>query len=280
MEPFTFAVLGGDRRLLYAAERFAMSGYRVFGYGLSGKARGVVPCKTLKEALFPAHAVLLPIPMSRDGVMLFAPSLSKPPKISEIFEKTPRSAKLFGGMTAAFPEPRLSDYGARSDFASLNAIPTAEGALLLAVEHLPCMINGSAVGVVGFGKVGKAVASLFRSVGASVTVFARREEVCTVASHLGYTAAPLAELSEHARDFRCLVNTVPAPVIGDAVLSRMSRDTLILELASAPYGVDFEIAEAQGIKAILASGLPGKYAPETAGNAIFRTVSAMMKNEI
>ncbi len=280
MDSFIVAVLGGDRRLVYAAERFAESGSRVFGYGLSGKARGVIPCETQEEALAHAAAVLLPIPMSRDGRMLFAPALAKPPRMTELFEKAPSSALFFGGMTAAFSEPRLSDYGARADFATLNAIPTAEGALLLALEHLPCMINGSTVGVVGFGKIGKAVASLFRAVGASVTVFARRDEVCTVASHLGYSSASIAELAEHVRDFRCLINTVPAPVIGDEVLSRMRKDTLILELASAPYGVDFTIAQAEGLQVILASGLPGKYAPETAGEAIFHTVSAMMKNQI
>lgn len=273
---YTFSILGGDRRMIYAARLLAMAGFRVLGFGLSEKPNEKVTiCDNADDALR-ADFILLPIPMSRDGKTLSAPALKKPLFISEILEKAPSHATIFGGKTNAFSDPRLMDYGSRSDFGALNATPTAEGALLLAMQHLSCMVSGTHVGIVGFGKIGKATAALFHAAGAEVKVFARRGEVCAVASLLGYHAAPLAELPEHAEAFRCLINTVPAPVVGDAVLSRMQKDTLLLELASEPYGVDFDLAEKYGINAILASGLPGKYSPETAGIAISKTVLSML----
>ncbi len=276
IQNYTFSILGGDRRMVYAAEMLAMTGFSMIGYGLSEKpTKNIRIAQTAEEALH-ADFLLLPIPMSHDGKTLFAPALQKPLEIAEILEKAPSHAILFGGKTKAFTDSRLLDYGARSDFATLNAQPTAEGALLLAIQHLPCTVNGAHVGIVGFGKVGKATAALFHAAGAHVTVFARRKEVCAVASLLGYCAASLCELPEYISDFRCLINTAPAPVIGDSSLSRMRRDALLLELASPPYGIDFTIAEKQGLHTILASGLPGKYAPEAAGHAICKTILAML----
>ena len=279
IQHYTFAVLGGDKRMVYAAEMLAMTGFSVLGYGLSEKpTKNVRVVSNIDEALR-ADFFLLPIPMSRDEKTLFAPALVKPLEISEILEKAPSHAVIFGGNIKGSSDPRLTDYGKRSDFATQNAQPTAEGALLLAIRHLPCTVNGARIGIVGFGKIGKATAALFHTVGAKVTVFARREEVCSVASLLGYCSAPLAELPEYVSDFRCLINTAPAPVIGDAALSRMRRDALLLELASPPYGIDLAIAEKQGLHTILASGLPGKYAPETAGHIICKTVLTMLSEK-
>lgn len=273
---YTFSVLGGDRRMIYAAEMLAMAGFRVLGFGLSEKPKGgITVCEAADDA-FRADFFLLPIPMSRDHKTLFAPALKSPVLISEILEKAPSHATIFGGKTEAFSDPRILDYGAHSDFPGLNAVPTAEGALLLALQHLSCTVNGTQVGITGFGKIGKATAALFQAAGADVTIFARRAEVCAVASTLGYKAEPLDALTEHVSNLRCIINTIPAPIIGEKILLNIKDDALILELASAPYGVDFDFAKKKGLNVILASGLPGKYAPETAGIAIAKTIFTML----
>ena len=273
---YTFSVLGGDKRMIYAAEMLAMAGFRVIGFGLSEKpGEKITVCEAADDALH-ADFFLLPIPMSLDGKTLFAPALKEPLLISELLEKVPSHATVFGGKADAFSDPRIIDYGTRSDFATQNASPTAEGALLLAIKHLTCTVSDAPVGITGFGKIGKATAALFQAAGADVTVFARRAEVCAVASMLGYKTEPLETLTEHVSNFRCLINTVPAPIIGEKILSKMRQDALILELASAPYGIDFDFANGKGMNVILAGGLPGKYAPETAGITIAKTVFAML----
>jgi dipicolinate synthase subunit A len=262
--------------MIYAAEMLAMAGFRVFTFGLSENPKEkVTACETADDALH-ADFFLLPIPMSLDGKTLFAPACKEPIFISELLEKAPSHATFFGGKTDAFSDPRIADYGASADFAARNALPTAEGALLLAIKHLSCTVDGAQVGITGFGKIGKATAALFQAAGADVTIFARRAEVCSVASVLGYKAEPLDALTEHSGTFRCLINTVPAPIIGEETLSGMRRDALLLELASAPYGIDLDLANKKGLNTILASGLPGKYSPETAGIAIAKTVFTML----
>ena len=47
---------------------------------------------------------------------------------------------------------------------------------------------------------------------------------------------------------------------------------MIVDLASKPGGVDFEAARKMGIKVIWALSLPGKVAPDTAGDIIGKTI--------
>ena len=56
------------------------------------------------------------------------------------------------------------------------------------------------------------------------------------------------------------------------VLDKTENNVIIIDLASAPGGVDFEYAKQKNRKVIFALSLPGKVAPETAGNIIANTV--------
>lgn len=52
----------------------------------------------------------------------------------------------------------------------------------------------------------------------------------------------------------------------------MDKKAMIIDLASEPCGTDFEAAKALGLTAVKAPGLPGKFAPKTAGEIIKDTV--------
>ena len=68
-----------------------------------------------------------------------------------------------------------------------------------------------------------------------------------------------------------IFNTVPAQILDADALAHCASDAIVIELASAPYGVDFDAAKRLNIPVIPAPGLPGKTAPRTAG-AIIRSV--------
>lgn len=79
-------------------------------------------------------------------------------------------------------------------------------------------------------------------------------------------------LDEEIGKFRVIFNTVPAPVLTRERLVLMDKNTLIIDLASEPCGTDFSAAEELGITAKKALGLPGKFAPKTAGEILKETV--------
>lgn len=157
------------------------------------------------------------------------------------------------------------------DVAIYNAIPTAEGALQLAMEHTKRTIHDTKVLVFGYGRVGQTVCRLFAAVGANVTV------ISNDASELAWAAvyrlqtrrlndAPLLS------DFPIIINTIPAPIISNQMLKQMRDDVLVIDLASMPGGIEKNASYTDKRQIIHALALPTKVAPVTASEIIFHAI--------
>ncbi|WP_410510876.1 dipicolinate synthase subunit DpsA [Paenibacillus sp. BR2-3] len=165
----------------------------------------------------------------------------------------------------------------RDDVAIYNSIPTAEGALVIAIQNTKFTIHGSKSMVLGMGRTGFTMARTLQGLGASVKVGVRKQEHFARAEQMGWKPFLTENLLQHVPDADLIFNTIPGMIITAEVLSRIPKHSLIIDLASAPGGCDFRYAEKRGIKAILAPGLPGIVAPETAGiimaNALVQLIS-------
>ena len=276
---YQIAVLGGDRRHAFAAARLSEKGFYVKGYGLHGEPEAeALSEKTLARAVSGADVLLLPLPLTKDGHTLFAPAAEEPILLSDVMAQAPRTALFLAGrIPSHFVWEKAVDYATRDDFARGNAVPTAEGALLLALGNGRRMLYGASVGVVGFGRIGRETARVFHGMGADVLVFARRKEVREEAVSLGYRAADTASFAEYAGGVSLLINTVPYPLFGKDALASVPKGALLMELASAPYGFDRAEAEALGLTVIQGGGLPGLYFPQSAGVILAETAVKILE---
>ncbi|MGE5403658.1 MAG: dipicolinic acid synthetase subunit A, partial [Candidatus Saccharibacteria bacterium] len=100
------------------------------------------------------------------------------------------------------------------------------------------------------------------------------------AYEIGCRRVRLEDMGDNLAGLDVIFNTAPTMVLNDQVLSRMSPDTLIIDLASQPGGTDFENANRYGIKAILAPGLPGKVAPKMAGRILAEVIPRLILEEL
>ncbi len=281
----TIAVLGGDQRQVACAAYFSSVGYEVKSYGIPVCEReGVEACRQWRDALTDAVAVVLPLPALPDGVHLslpLSPDLYAP-TLTEILAAAPKGAVIFGGRVPpaakALAEScgrELCDYFESEALQQKNAVPTAEGAVGILMRELPRTVRGLSVAVTGFGRVGRALASLLAAMGAKVTVVARREAALEEAAALGCRTLQItgkASLSLLRVGFDAIFNTVPYWLFDREVLEGFSTNTLIVDLASAPGGVEAEAAVASGVRVLWALALPGKYAPVSAGEYVGETV--------
>jgi dipicolinate synthase subunit A len=108
--------------------------------------------------------------------------------------------------------------------------------------------------------------------GARVAVSARNHGDAAWIGALGYEALDTGALEGHLSEFDAVINTVPAPVMGEKRLGELKRGTLCMDLASKPGGLDFTAAGRLGIRAVWALSLPGEVAPVSAGRIIRDTI--------
>ena len=274
-------VVGGDPRQAALARLLADDGHTVHTFAME-RGEGV-RCQPSLEGIALADCVILPLPAVGEGGRLNAPMCGDPPRLETVLDVLVPGQLLCAGMVSAqlrtMAEERgllLRDYFAREELAILNAVPTAEGAIQIAMEELPITLHEARVLVVGFGRVGRALAQRLAALGAKVTVAARRYESLAWAQASGYGAEQTGQLAGWLCGYDLVVNTVPALVLGEAELADLKPDCLVLDLASKPGGVDLEAAGRLGRTVIWALSLPGKVAPVTAGSAIKNTIYHML----
>ena len=61
------------------------------------------------------------------------------------------------------------------------------------------------------------------------------------------------------------------------MLFRSSEDVVIIDIASAPGGIDYEYALNHGINAKLCLGLPGKVAPRASADILVTEIEALIE---
>ncbi|MCD8086424.1 MAG: dipicolinate synthase subunit DpsA [Clostridiales bacterium] len=280
-----FWVLGGDLRQVKLARQLAEDGHWVqtCAMELRGTEEELTGSDTLRGIEW-ANCVILPLPAAREDGMLNAPLSDRRLPITDIVAAMQPGQLLCAGklpdrFVQAAKEKGLlvRDYFAREELAIANGVPTAEGAIQIAMEELPTTLFGCRVLVIGYGRLGKLLAQRLKGLGAKVTVSARNYADLAWIEASGYAPEHTEQLDGWLGGYSLVINTVPALVLDGARLSDLDRNCLIIDLASQPGGVDYEAAARLGIKAIHALSLPGKVAPETSGRIIRDTVYHIMQ---
>ena len=252
-----FAVVGTDARQAAAGRALERAGYAVGG----------------AEQVALADYILLPLPLDAARTPLAELLRAARPGTLALGGRVSEEAKAIAREAGV----ELADYFARPELTVYNAIPTAEGCIGILLKERTRTLWGTNLLVLGFGPVGQALAVRLKALGAEVTVCARRPEQRALAESLGLRGAELCRLGALAPAFGTVVNTIPARVLTAPVLAALRPGSLIVDLASKPGGTDFEAARQLGHRAIHALSLPAACAPETAGEAVARTVITILR---
>jgi len=282
------AVIGGDMRQVSVAECFLSDGYDVSVYGFDKKVlpHQIPSSESLTNALDGCKTVVLGITPCDEKMKISTPffkeALSADCLAAHLSpECTIIGGKLSSGFIELCKKQGISciDYACREDFAVLNAVPSAEGAIAIAMQELPVTLHETKCLVTGFGRIGKILARILYSLGADVTCTARKSHDLAWINALGYKAVHTDNLISCVHNVPVIFNTVPNHIFSRDILRNITPGTLIIDLASKPGGVDMESATALGIKVIWALSLPGKTSPVTAGKIIKDTIVNIL-NEI
>lgn len=276
---YRFSIIGGDMRNVKLSELLSEDGHEVHTFALDNTGKISQRCSDLREAFALSDIAVGPMPFtSGDGTYLNAPFHPEKIKIAKIADVIRESG--FGGLLIGGRVPlALSGVGAvsadllqRDDLAVLNSVPTAEGALQIAMEELPYTVRGLRTVVCGMGRVGSTLARLMQRVGADVTVAARSSRDFAICEAEGLKSCTYSHLRRILPEALLVYNTVPALIFGRELLDCMNQEALLIDLASMPGGTDFEYAAKRRIRTIHALSLPGKVAPAGAAQIIQKVI--------
>ncbi len=241
-----FWVIGGDMRQAKLAELLADDGHTVHTLALdkAPELSGVMAEKGLAQAAL-ADCVVLPLPAEVEEGSINCLLASVPLATAQVIAALrPGQIVCAGRISPALAQIAqergllLHDYFQREELAIANAVPTAEGAVQIAMEELPITLHGARVLVVGYGRVGKLVAHRFSVLGARVSVAARKFSDLAWAETMGYGVEQIGRLAGWLCSYDLVINTVPARTLGEQELKDLKPGCLVVDLASKPGGVD------------------------------------------
>jgi dipicolinate synthase subunit A len=281
-----FLIAGGDSRQIYLAEKLSQK-YNVKFTGFELYKN--IEDKNMMFSEIPdnyADFLVLPVIVSNDGAYLNAPYSENKISVSAFANKIKYGGTVFCGKISQYDATVFNNAGIKVKkysecelFSIKNAFATAEGALQVAMQNSDRMICSQKILVTGFGRISKALVKILNGIGADVTVSARKASDIIWAENYGCKTFFINELDKKSMGFDIVFNTVPDVIFTDKVLECMDKNTLLIDLASKPGGVDFDYAKSVGIKTIHALSLPSKAVPISAGFIIADTIKFMMNSE-
>ena len=275
-------IIGGDKRQRYLKDYLIEKGYNISSYGLFDWDDDT---DRLKSMIGEDSVIILPLPATRNDKTIVMPFSKREISIDRLMSLLGKNNIVFGGIIKGELLSRLRETDIPfvdyydNEFIEKNAVLTAFGALKILLEHIDFALPLGKYAITGYGRVAKETSSLLTSLSCDVTVFARNSSQRDDAMIKGCKAEPLTQLPLQSDKFDIVINTVPSNVINEDAICNMKKNCKIIELASAPYGLDFDLARNHSIDVVKAFSLPGKYTPKTAGEIIGKKICNTLHKE-
>ena len=284
MNKHNFAVVGGDKRNIALAEMLFKLGHNVKMYGFGSYEKETpMQCKNLYETLSEAEYIIGPVPCAHNGGVLNAPFHDTAMLVEDLFRLIKPAQTFIAGYIR--PEVmaiadkfgiQIMDMLTREELLVKNAIPTAEGAIKIAIEETDITLHGSNMLVIGYGRIGTVLCRMLRGMGANVSAIVNSGHSAALAKSSGHEAIMYEEMDKHLSNADIIFNTVPEILLDRRNMKYIKKGTLIIDLASPPYGVDVNASRDFCLKVMFTNSLPGKIAPVTTAGYIHETVNQII----
>lgn len=282
------AVIGGDLRIAKLAIMLANDGNEVYVYGLEKseeirRQKNIIQCDTIRKAIDDVEIVIGPIPFSSNGNTINMPFSDKEITIREMMHNINAKVLIAGSILPEVYEMANDEYieiidiMKREELAVLNTIATAEGTIQVAIENTNRILHGSEVLILGFGRIGKVLARKLAGLSVKVTCAARKDEDLAWIEAYGHKSLNINNLGENLIPFDIIINTVPHIILTEQKLEYVKKETLLIDLASNPGGIDKKAIKDRNLKFVWALSLPGKVAPTTSAEFIKNTIYNILR---
>lgn len=288
---YDYAVIGGDMRQVYLVEELAHHQNRVIYYAListpdESRCSGtsvITSASSLDEVIGSSRCIICPIPFSKNGIHLNQNILDESLSLTSILTLLTSEHSVFAGCIAKDVEDTIREKGVSvfelmedQSLVLYNTLATAEGAICEAIKLSPVNLHQSRCAVLGYGKCGRTLVQYLKGLSCYVSACTDHPKEKAFASTVADRAVTLNEFGKEAEAFDFVFNTIPAKILTEDILQRMKPSVTIIDIASAPGGVDYAEAKRLRLTAALCPGLPGKYAPSSSAKALKKAIETAL----
>ncbi len=271
---YKFAFVGGDKRNIYLAEELTRLGHSVTMYGFDKQSELILSnsnvSNSLEYVISSSDFIICAIPFTRDNIYLNTPLSHEKILINDFLKIVPNDKLVFTGAlnNNLSKIENLIDIYRTDNITNQSVIATVEGALKIAIESTDISINNSNILIIGYGKIGSYLAKSLKYLGANITIISRSSKTVNNAIKDGFSAFSNTELNENLSNKNIIFNTAEKVQIDKTNLSSIDENCIYIELASAPFGINYEDSVESNLKVIYGMSLPGIVSPKTIGNFI------------
>lgn len=260
-----FCIIGGDLRSFFLAKLLSKEKNEVTVYGFD-KLENFKECEKYEEMIRHSEYIILPTPFSKDNQNIHMPFSNKHIAIKELFYYLENKKIFVGNIHQALEEElhkkhnEVIDFMKKEEFAILNAIPTAEATIEIILKNTKKILQNSNCLIMGFGRIGKVLAYKLSGLSAKVTCMITNEVEKAWAVAYGYETVCIENMKNTCTKFKqydIIINTIPK-ILFEEELKEIKKETLVIDLASKPYGFDRKMVEQEKLNFIEALGLPRK----------------------
>lgn len=279
------SVIGGDKRTVELVKLLEKDKHEIclFGLGQSEELLKFKHASNIEEAMQKVDLVITSIPLSKDGKKINAVFTEKTILVDDFFQKAKNTLIVTGNITDEISENirlenhnKIVDVMKDEELTIKNAIPTAEGAIQIAMEKSNITIHNSKCLILGFGRIGKILAKMLSGIGAKVYCEARKQQDLAWIQAYGYNPIHLNNIDKVLNQFDFIFNTIPYVILDKQRLEKVKKECILIDLASKPGGIDFDEAKNMNLQVEWALALPGKVAPKSAAEYIYEIIAQLI----
>lgn len=279
------SIIGGDLRTVKLIKLLAQDKNKIKVWGFENceelldfekKNDNLKIHNNLDEAL-QNQIIIGPTPFTKDRKYICTQYTNQKLEIQTLANKI-RDKLLIGGSVPAEILEQIETIDILKDerLVILNAISTVEGTIEIAIKETQKNLYNSNILIIGYGRIGKILVDRLTAFKANVYCSARGKDITWIEAY-GSKSIKYEELNKKIDMFDIIINTVPVLILNKKRLELLNKNTLLIDVASAPGGIDFEVARQLNIKTIWALGIPGKIAPISSAEYIKETIYNTIK---
>ena len=255
-----YCIIGQDERSKYIRKMYIEEGKEIVDYEK-------------------ADYIIAPIPFSRDNVKITGEIINCEEVINILENKILFTGAISNDIKEKLNNFKYYDLMELDEVAIFNAIPTAEGAIYEAIKNSNITLSNSNVLVLGYGRIGKVLCEMLKGMNAKVYCEARKKKDIAFIEAMGYNSIYIDDLNSYLPKMDYIFNTIPVTLLNQSNLKYINKECTIIDLASAPGGIDFVLAKEMELNVVWTLSLPSKVAPKSAARYLKDAIDEIITKE-